>query len=57
MELTEVSAIEFPQDLLTLSLCDNKIEDPSGLIAKIQYLNLRVLWLNGNPVADDPKMQ
>ena len=42
---------------MTLSLFGNKLENPDELISKLQYLNLKVLWLNGNPVADNEKIK
>ena len=51
MDLIDVGALEFPPNLMILSLCNNKLENPEELISKLQYLNLKILWLNGNPVA------
>lgn len=56
MDLLDISALEFPKNLVTLSLIGNRLENPDDLISKLQYLNLRVLWLNGNSVADNEKM-
>lgn len=53
MGLVDVSAVEFPRTLITLSLVDNELSNAEELISKLQYLNLKVLWLNGNPVAED----
>jgi hypothetical protein len=51
MDLLDVSNLEFRKDLVTLSLMNNRLENAQELIAKLQYLNLKILWLNGNPVA------
>lgn len=56
MDLLDISALEFPKNLVTLSLVGNRLENPDDLISKLQYLNLRVLWLNGNSVAQNEKM-
>lgn len=32
---------------------NNRLENVQELINKIQYLNLKVLWLNGNPLEND----
>ncbi len=54
MELLELSNVEFPKTLITLSLMNNRLENVAELISKIQYLNLKVLWVNGNPLASAP---
>ena len=56
MDLIDISALEFPPNLLTLSLMNNKLENPDELISKLQYLNLRILWLNNNSVAENEKL-
>jgi hypothetical protein len=35
----------------------NRLENVQEIIHKVQYLNLKVLWLNGNPLADDPALK
>lgn len=57
MGLIDISALEFPNNLLTLSLIDNKLQNPDEIISKLQYLNLRILWLNNNSVANDEKLR
>lgn len=57
MEMLEVGALEFPKNLITLSLMNNRLENAEELINKLQYLNLRVLWLNGNPVASNSDLR
>ena len=57
MGLLEVSALEFPKELVTLSLIGNRLEKADELIMKLQYLSLKALWINGNPVADDPDLK
>ena len=52
MDLLDISALEMPKNLITLSLINNRLENPEELISKLQYLNLRILWLNDNPVAE-----
>ena len=41
---------------MTLSLIGNKLENVEELISKLQYVNLRALWLNGNPLADNEEL-
>lgn len=56
MDLLDVTNVEFRKDLVTLSLMNNRLENAQELIAKLQYLNLKVLWLNGNPLAKDQQL-
>lgn len=52
MELTELSHLEFPNNTVTLSLVGNQLTNEEELINKMQYLDLKVLWVNGNPLED-----
>lgn len=36
---------------------NNRLQNAEEIINKLQYLNLRVLWLNGNPVADNADLR
>jgi Leucine-rich repeat (LRR) protein len=56
MELLELSNVEFPKTLVTLSLMNNRLENVGELINKIQYLNLKALWVNGNPLTSAPEL-
>jgi hypothetical protein len=56
MELLELSNVEFPKTLITLSLMNNRLENVCELINKIQYLNLKALWVNGNPFSSAPEL-
>lgn len=56
MDLLDVSALQLPKEILTLSLINNKLQNVEELIGKIQYLNLKVLWLNGNPIANNEQI-
>ncbi len=51
MDLFELSNLEFPSTLVTLSFINNRLENVEELINKIQYLNLKGLWTNDNPLA------
>ena len=55
--LTELSSLEFPQNTITLSLCTNKLEYSPELIKKLEYLNLKVLWMNENPIESSEEFQ
>ena len=58
MELTELSHLEFPPNTVTLSLMSNQLTEDKvdEIIKKLEYLNLKVLWINENPVADSEKL-
>lgn len=57
MELADLGGLEFPPNLVTLSLMNNKLSDEEELTKKLNYLNLKVLWLNGNPIIESPTFQ
>ena len=50
MELSDLSNLEFAANTITLSLISNNLFHEEELIKKISYLNLRVLWVNDNPI-------
>lgn len=58
MELTELSHLEFPPNTVTLSLMSNQLTEDKvdEIIKKLEYLNLKVFWINENPVADSEKL-
>ena len=57
MELTELSHLEFPKNTITLSLVSNELTNEEELIKKIEYLDLKVLWVNSNPLEDSEVLQ
>lgn len=58
MELTELSHLEFPPNTVTLSLMSNQLTEDKvdEIIKKLEYLNLKVFWINENPAADSEKL-
>lgn len=56
MDLLEVSNLEFPSSLVTLSLINNRLENVDELINKIKGLNLKGFWVNENPLASNEKL-
>ena len=52
MDLTELSHLEFPNNTVTLSLISNNLTSEEELLKKLQYLELKILWINGNPIEE-----
>ncbi len=54
MQLTELSHLEFPPNTITLSLMSNELGEDKvdEIIKKLEYLNLKALWINDNPVCE-----